>query len=181
MQLNAKRARQNAQKSLVAFVVGNVKYALEIGQVKEIVSPLPLTLLPHTPIGLAGVADHRAEVVPIVDLRNRFNVSIASEPTKKSKWILVDIARRTIGLVVDEVIGVLRVPAGDFRAAPDLGGGEQERGIAGVTTYEGELVFVLDLDRFGQLAESFDQRRLAAASEAAADHPKGWRQSREET
>ncbi len=181
MQLNAKRSRQSAHKSLVAFVVGTVRYALEIGQVREIVTPLPLTLLPHTPNGLAGVADHRSEVVPIIDLRTRFGVSVVSEAGRKAKWILVDIARRAVGLVVDDVIGVLRVPTGEFRPPPDLGGGEQARGISSVATYQGDLIFVLDLSRFEHLAESFDHRSLVAASEAAAEHPKGWRQSREGT
>jgi purine-binding chemotaxis protein CheW len=165
MQLNAKRSRQSSHKSLVAFVVGKVRYALEIGQVREIVTPLPLTLLPHTPTGLAGVADHRSEVVPVIDLRARFGVSPTSEPNRKAKWILVDIARRAVGLVVDDVIGVLRVPTGEFRPPPDLGGGEQARGISSVATHEGEMVFVLDLTRFEQLAESFDHQRLSAAGE----------------
>jgi purine-binding chemotaxis protein CheW len=181
MQLNAKRSRQSAHKSLVAFVVGKVRYALEISQVREIVTPLPLTLLPHTPNGLAGVADHRSEVVPIIDLRSRFGISPSSEPAKKSKWILVDIARRAVGLVVDDVIGVLRIPTGEFRAAPDLGGGEQARGISSVATHAGELIFVLDLTRFEQLAESFDHQILSAAGEAAREHPKGWRPNREGT
>jgi len=129
MQLNAKRSRQSAHKSLVAFVVGTVRYALEINQVREIVTPLPLTLLPHTPSGLAGVADHRSEVVPIIDLRVRFGISPSPQPSRKSKWILVELARRAVGLVVDDVIGVLRVPTGEFRPPPDLGGGEQARGI----------------------------------------------------
>jgi purine-binding chemotaxis protein CheW len=165
MQLNAKRSRQAAQRSLVAFVVGSVRYALEIAQVREIVTPLPLTLLPHQPGGLAGVADHRSEVVPIIDLRARFSLPVYAERSKKIKWILVDVAGRTVGLVVDDVLGVLRVPAGEFRPAPDLGGGEQARGISSVTTHDGELVFVLDLSRFEKLAQSFDHRSLVAAAE----------------
>jgi purine-binding chemotaxis protein CheW len=161
MQLNAKRTRTAAQRSLVAFVVGDVRYAIDIAQVREIVTPLPLTLLPHTPGGLAGVADHRSEVVPIIDLRARFALSPRFEPNKKEKWILVEVVERTVGLVVDDVLGVLRVPSGDFRPAPELGGGEQARGIQSVTTHEGEMVFVLDLSRFERLAESFDHRSLA--------------------
>jgi purine-binding chemotaxis protein CheW len=161
MQFSPKRgARTPVQKSLVAFVVGEVRYALDISQVREIVTPLPLTLLPHLPGGLAGVADHRAEVVPIVDLRARFAIAPRAAPSKKTKWILVEVARRTVGLMVDDVMGVLRVQADDFRVAPDLGGGEQSRGIASVTTYDGDLIFVLDLTRFEKLAESFDHKSL---------------------
>ncbi len=160
IQLNSKRARAAAQRSLVAFVVGDVRYAIDIAEVREIVTPLPVTILPHTPGGLAGVADHRSEVVPIVDLRSRFGLPEAIEPSKKVKWILVDVARRTVGLVVDDVVGVLRIPSGEFRPPPELGGGESARGIAGVTTHEGALVFVLDPSRFENLAESFDHRSL---------------------
>ncbi len=77
----------------------------------------------------------------------------------------MEIARRAVGLVVDDVLGVLRVPTGEFRPAPDLGGGEQARGISSVATHAGQLVFVLDLTRLEQLAESFDHRSLSAAAE----------------
>jgi len=168
MNLNsAKRARQPSQRSIVAFMVGPVRYAIEIAQVREIVSPLPLTRLPHTPEGLAGVADHRAEVVPIIDLRARFDLTI--EKTRKVKWILVEVTGRTVGLVVDDVLGVLRVPATEFRPPPDLGGGEQARGIAAVTNHGGELVFVLDLSRFEKLAASVDDvHELTAGALARA-------------
>jgi purine-binding chemotaxis protein CheW len=162
MQLNAKRARQSSQRSLVAFVVGSVRYALEISSVREIVSPLPLTLLPHTPEGLAGVADHRAEVVPVIDLRARFGLSPAAERSKKTKWILVHASARTVGLIVDDVLGVLRVADVDLRPAPDLGGGERLRGISCVTMYEEALVFVLDVAAFEKLAETFDHHNLMA-------------------
>ena len=125
--------------------------------------------MPHTPGGLAGVADHRSEVVPIIDLRARFGLPGRSEPSKKVKWILVEVAVRTVGLVVDHVLGVLRVPSGEFRPAPELGGGEQARGIANVTTHEGELVFVLDLSRFEKLAESFDHRSLLPPGEGSRE------------
>ena len=111
------------------------------------------------------MADHRAEVVPIVDLRARFALPQRTEASKKIKWILVDVAKRTVGLIVDDVLDVLPVPVADFRPAPELGGGEQARGIANVVTHEGELVFVLDLARFEKLAESFDHRGLVPNGE----------------
>ncbi|HEY3594684.1 MAG TPA: chemotaxis protein CheW [Polyangiaceae bacterium] len=162
MQLNAKRARQASQRSLVAFVVGAVRYALEIGIVREIVTPLPLTMLPHTPEGLAGVADHRAEVLPIIDLRVRFGLDPSLERNKKTKWILVMVGGHTVGLVVDDVLGVLRVAESDLRPSPELGGGERVRGISFVTMHERALVFVLDVTVFEKLAEQFDHRSLLA-------------------
>ena len=63
-------------------MVGTVRYALDIAHVREIVTPLTLTHLPHTPGGLAGVADHRSEVVPIINLRARFNLPAAMETAR---------------------------------------------------------------------------------------------------
>jgi purine-binding chemotaxis protein CheW len=168
MQLNAKRAGEGAY-SFVAFIVGSVRYALDIAHVREIVTPLLLTKLPHTPGGLAGVADHRSEVVPIINLRARFNLPQAVEPTRKSKWILVSVGGKTVGLVVDDVLGVLRVSVGEFRPAPELGGGDQARGISNVTTYDGQLVFVLDLSKFEKLAQSFDHQSLLSGTEASEE------------
>jgi purine-binding chemotaxis protein CheW len=162
MQLNAKRVRQATLHSLVAFTVGTVRYALEIARVREIVTPLPLTVLPHTPEGLAGVADHRSEVVPVVDLRARFGLEPVADRSKKTKWILVQVAGRAVGLVVDDVLGVLRVGEADLRPPPDLGGGDRVRGISYVTTVDGVLVFVLDVTIFEKLAENFDHRSLLA-------------------
>lgn len=170
MQLSAKRAGEGAY-SFVAFTVGSVRYALDIAHVREIVTPLSLTKLPHTPGGLAGVADHRSEVVPVINLRARFNLPDAIEPNRKAKWILVTVAGKTVGLVVDDVLGVLRVSVSEFRPPPELGGGDHARGITNVTTYEGQLVFVLDLSKFEKLAESFDHQSLlpnGAASEEDA-------------
>ncbi len=146
-------SRQEAsQRSLVAFVVGDVRYAIDITQVREIVTPLPLTVLPHAPEGLAGVADHRGEVVPIVDLRTRFCLPERVESHKKVKWILVNLGGKTVGLVVDDVLGVLRIPASEFRSAPDLGSGEEKRAISSVTSHEKQLVFVLELAKLESAA-----------------------------
>jgi purine-binding chemotaxis protein CheW len=168
MQLSAKRAGEGAY-SFVAFTVGAVRYALDIAHVREIVTPLTLTKLPHTPGGLAGVADHRSEVVAIINLRARFNLPDAVEPNRKAKWILVTVSGKTVGLVVDDVLGVLRVSVGEFRPPPELGGGDQARGISNVTTYDGQLVFVLDLSKFEKLAESFDHQSLLPSGAASEE------------
>jgi purine-binding chemotaxis protein CheW len=166
MRPNVRRSRESLQKSLVAFIVGDVRYALEIAHVREIVTPLPLTVLPHTPRGFAGVADHRNQVVPIIDMRDRFGLSPREPSSRRVKWILVEIEGRTVGLVVDDVLGVLRVPVGEFRAPPDLGGGEQARAISSVTTWEQNLVFILDLLRFDAPSEALAEMAMLGGSQS---------------
>jgi purine-binding chemotaxis protein CheW len=144
------KQRSDPRKSLVGFVVGEVSYAVPIVDVQEIVTPLPLTELPHSPDAVAGVTDHRGHVIPIVDLRARFGLSTLSDRAR-SKWILIRVEGRILGLAVDRVTDVFGTGGVEIRPAPTLGGGEDARGILGVTNYEGGLVFVLDVSSFAGL------------------------------
>ncbi len=141
--------RHDPLKNLVGFSVGDVKYALPIRDVKEIVNPLALVPLPNVASSVQGVADYRGEVVPVVDLRTRFGLP-AAPSTRRTKWILVDVGGRNVALVVDSVTDVFGAN-GDLRPAPSLGGGDDVRGIAGVTSVDKTMVFVLAPSRFADL------------------------------
>src|SRR6187397_580947 len=127
--------RPDPQKSLVGFVVGEVAYAVPISSVKEIVNPTLLTELPHAPAAIAGVADHRGEVIPIIDLRVRFGLPRSAEP-RRNKWILIDIQGKRVGLAVDKVTEVFGTGGQELKSPPALGAGDDVRGILGVTTYD---------------------------------------------
>jgi purine-binding chemotaxis protein CheW len=160
------RNRPDPEKSLVGFVVGDVEYAVPISEVKEIVNPIALTELPHAPAAVAGVADHRGDVVPVVDLRARFGVD-GQRDDRRAKWILVGVAGKTVGLIVDAVTEVFGTGGADLRPAPQLGSGDDLRGITGVTTRDGRLTFVLDVSRFESLTAPLVQAQLLErASEA---------------
>lgn len=172
------RYRHDPSKNFVGFVVGDVEYAVAIASVREIANPLPLVSLPHAPRSVIGVADYRGDVVAVIDLRARFGLPQA-EVTRKTKWIVVDVgagapeeatesgpAARMAALVVDAVTEVFGRAGTKLRPAPTLGGGEDVRGIAGVTTHaevdqgktrkgaESGMVFVLDTTRFRELANA---------------------------
>ena len=150
------KVRPDPQKSLVGFAVGDVAYAVPIADVREIVNPLLLTELPHAPSAVVGVADHRGDVIPVVDLRVRFGLRPLPD-RQRSKWILVQVDGRLIGLVVDRVLDVFGTSGAEVRPPPTLGGGEETRGILGVTTYDGMLTFVLDVARFDELVRPVEQ------------------------
>jgi purine-binding chemotaxis protein CheW len=159
------RQRHDPSKNLVGFVVGDVEYAVAIASVKEITNPLQIVALPHPPRSVAGVADFRGEVIPVIDLRARFGLATAPA-TRRTKWIVVDVASRLVALVVDAVTEVFGTGGAELRPAPSLGGGDDLRGIAGVTGHAGGLVFVLDL---GLLREVTDP--LAAAGKIGPGAP----------
>jgi purine-binding chemotaxis protein CheW len=149
----ALRHRPDTHKNLVGFVVGEVHYAIDISRVREIVNPLVVTALPHMPPDVAGVADHRGDVVPVIDLRVRFNLE-HREDQHGTKWILITLGNRVVGLVVDSVTEVFGARNDEIRPTPDVGGNRDLRGISGVARHEGRLVFVLDTARFLDVVEA---------------------------
>lgn len=144
------RQRHDPSKSLVGFVVGEVRYAVPIARVKEISNPLAIVPLPHAPPAVVGVAEYRGEIVPVVELRVRFGLSPA-DVTRRTKWIIVGVDDRVVALVVDAVTDVFGTGGTDLRPAPALGSGDDVRGIVGVTNQGGTLVFVLDTSRLRDL------------------------------
>lgn len=149
------RHRSDRSKNLVGFVVGDVSYAVDILRVREIINPLPIVALPHAPPAVIGVADHRGLVVPIIDLRRRFGLP-AADRTRRTKWIVVQVEDRPVGLVVDAVTDVFGARETDHRGAPELGIGDSARGILAVYRYDEALVFVVDIDRVAAPAEALD-------------------------
>ncbi len=155
----SKQERTDPQKSLVGFLVGGIAYAVPIAVVREIVNPVPLAELPHAPPAVAGVADHRGEIVPIIDLRIRFGVAPHRDP-RKSKWILIEVEGRGVGLAVDRMTEVFGRAGAEIKPAPQLGTGDELRGIAGVTTHDGTLTFVLEVGQFEALTRHLPEPRL---------------------
>jgi purine-binding chemotaxis protein CheW len=88
----------------------------------------------------------------VILLRTRFGLPEV-EPTRSTKWILVDTGAHTVGFVVDAVKEVFRM-VGSFRPTPPVGGASDLRGINGVATHNDQMIFVLDVGRFVELALS---------------------------
>lgn len=150
-------------KNLVGFLVGDIQYAVDILRVREIIRPLPLVELPHAPAGIAGVADHRGEVVPVIEMRQRFALP-AQTDERRAKWILITVGKRTIGLWVDSITGVLGATQADHRPLPELGEGHAARGITSVCAHSSGLVFVLDVDRIASVASAVSVPSLGTGS-----------------
>jgi purine-binding chemotaxis protein CheW len=149
--------RGSPNKSMVGFTLAGGKYAVAIEEVREIMHPTQLTTLPKAPLTVAGVVDHRGEVIVVVDLRTHFDLREPPRPSRE-KWIL--LRRSGVALVVDNVTDVFGSSSIDFRPAPPVRG-EAQRGILGVITREPSalpaeqsLAFVVDPRTFEELSES---------------------------
>jgi purine-binding chemotaxis protein CheW len=155
------RHRNDQAKNLVSFLVGDVRYAVEISKVREIVNPQPMVGLPHAPPEVVGVADHRGDVLPVVDLRVRFGLPPA-ELSRRTKWIIVRVPERStaVALVVDAVTDVFGAGREDQRNVPELGTGGRRRGISTVYARQGGLVFVVDTVTVTSAVAELDPKTL---------------------
>jgi purine-binding chemotaxis protein CheW len=104
---------------LCTFRVGGEDYAVDIMRVREVIHPLPVTPVPRAPAFVEGVFRLRGEVIPVIDVRKRFGLP-AGPLGRRSRYVIVNVAGRRLGLVVDEVCEVVRLARSEIRAAPTL-------------------------------------------------------------
>lgn len=104
---------------LLVFRVADLACAAEAAAVREILAVLPATRVPGAPPSVAGVVNVRGNLVTVVDGRRALGQS-AGAPG--SSIVLLDVGRRTVGLVVDEVIDLIAVPAGELADRQELPG-----------------------------------------------------------
>lgn len=136
---------EGSDVQLVTCVLADQEYGLPITSVREILRVGAIIAVPRAPAYVRGVVNLRGHVVPILDLRARLGLPEA-EATSRSRVIVVEARTRPLGLLVDAVSQVLRVPARAFASAPQ----ELEQGLAfvhAVATLDTRLILVLDLER----------------------------------
>jgi purine-binding chemotaxis protein CheW len=135
---------------VLTFTLGEETYGVDILRVQEIRGWAPVTRIPQSPAHVLGVLNLRGSIVPIVDLRMRFNLERA-EYTPLTVIIVLSVesshGRRDFGVVVDGVSDVIDVPVGDVKPAPDLGAHVNTEFIAGLAAVAGRMVMLLDIDR----------------------------------
>jgi purine-binding chemotaxis protein CheW len=133
---------------LVAFGVGSGEYALDIMRIKEIINPVAVTPIPKAPAFIEGVIELRGAILPVVDVRKRFDLP-PSPPVRAMKYLIVGIdigeTRMIVGLVVDRVSEPLRVPRSEIKGAPQMTTAERAY-FNGVVHHQGRMLMVLDVD-----------------------------------
>jgi len=130
---------------LATFFVGGEEYALDIMRIKEIIHPLRITSVPKVPLFIEGVIELRGAIIPIVDLRKRFDLPMTPS-TRSTKYIIVGIEGKIVGLVVDGVGEVLRIARSEVRPTEMLDG-DAGQYFQGVCHHGGRIIFVIDIDR----------------------------------
>lgn len=134
----------------LTFVCAGEEYGVAILCVQEIKGWEGVTRVPYTPNYLLGVMNLRGVIVPVIDLRTRFGLTPRS-PDSSTVVIVVRVhteaGEKTAGIVVDAVSEVYSVAAENIKPTPDIGTSTQEACVRGLTSVDGKMVMLLDIDR----------------------------------
>lgn len=131
---------------LVSFNIGSEEFGVDILKVQEINRMVEITKVPQAPRYVEGVINLRGKVIPIIDLRKRFNLEM-KEHDKNTRIVVVDISGNIMGMIVDAVSEVLRLPADTIEPPPELVTGINSEYIKGVAKLEDRLLIFLDLSK----------------------------------
>lgn len=133
-------------KQYVSFSIGKEEYCVDIIFVREIKGWVPVTPLPNAPEFMLGVLNLRGVIVPIFDMRCRFGMG-ETQTSSLHVMIIVAVADRVMGILVDAVSDILTVGSNDVLNVPDLDQGGNRKFLSGLITHGDKMVAVLSLDK----------------------------------
>jgi purine-binding chemotaxis protein CheW len=130
----------------LTFTLGQEEYGIDILKVQEIRGYETPTRIANAPAFIKGVINLRGVIVPIVDLRIKFNLG---EPTydQFTVVIILNIGRRVVGIVVDGVSDVIQLSPANLRPAPEFGSTLDTQYILGLGTVDERMLIVVDIER----------------------------------
>lgn len=135
-----------AASEYLTFTLGSEEYAIDILKVQEIRGYEQPTLIANAPAFIKGVINLRGIIVPIVDLRIKFNLGKV-EYTPFTVVIILNVAGRVIGVVVDSVSDVISLTSQQIRPAPDFSATFDTKYILGLAALESRMLIVTDIER----------------------------------
>jgi purine-binding chemotaxis protein CheW len=146
----------------LAFKLGNEEYGIKILKVQEIRGYESVTRIASAPEHVKGVVNLRGTIVPIVDMRIKFNLG---EPTYNqfTVVIILNIQDRVVGMVVDSVSDVISLTADQIKPAPDMGGALNTDYLVGLGTVDERMIILVDIDRLMSSEEMGVIESVAAA------------------
>jgi purine-binding chemotaxis protein CheW len=131
---------------LVSFRLADEEYGIEITKIREIILITEITQVPQTPHYVKGLINLRSTVIPVIDLRARFDLPEA-QATDESRIMVLNLGSKTVGIVVDAVSEVLRVSRKDIAPPPPTVAGLGREYLTGLVKLDDRLLIMLDIDK----------------------------------
>lgn len=142
----AQQEQREATTQLVVFQLGPELYGADIAAVREVGPLQRVTRVPRTPAYIEGVTNLRGRVIPVVDLRKRLGLPTAAA-TKSTRIAVAELEGGQVGMIVDSVQEVLRVPASSIKPPSAMMSKVETEYMQGIAKVDGKLIVILDLAR----------------------------------
>ena len=159
--LGAKSTADIAGNEFLAFTLGKEEYGIDILKVQEIRGYEAVTRIANAPEFVKGVVNLRGIIVPIVDMRIKFNLG---EPTydQFTVVIILNIGGRVMGMVVDSVSDVITLSAEQIKPAPEMGTAFNTDYLIGLGTLDERMLILIDIDKLMSSSEMGLIEKIAA-------------------
>ncbi len=167
-ELSTTREAQSAsEEQMVVFRLAGEQYGVRINQVQEINRLSKITRVPRAPGYLEGVVNLRGDVIPVIDLRKRFDLE-SKEYNQFTRIIVSDVNKKKVGIIVDEVLEVLRISERHIEDAPDVVQDQKIRKyLEGIANLSDRMVMMLNLEN---LLKADEWQKLASIGDAEVNH-----------
>ncbi|MCW5828860.1 MAG: chemotaxis protein CheW [Deltaproteobacteria bacterium] len=159
----SEKAVENIVK-FVTFALGKEKFAVPVLRVKEIIAKYEVAPLPKTPQFVEGIISLRGDIIPVVDLRKRFDLPVQGR-TDDTRLIVLEMDDFFVGIEVDMVFEVIKINADHIEPPPALVAGLEADFLEGVCEIASRLITILNLDRI------FSPQEKDVLSESSAEVP----------
>lgn len=133
------------ESEFLTFQLGSESYAVDIMKVREIRGYEPVTRIANSPPFIKGVLNLRGDIVPVIDLRLKFNVGEATY-NEFTIVIMLTIQQRIVGVVVDAVSDVIRPGANELKPPPEFGVAFDHQYLLGLVQQEDQMFILLNID-----------------------------------
>ena len=151
-QVNRSAAAEASDLEFLAFTLGSEEYGIDILKVQELRGYEAVTQIANAPSFIKGVVNLRGIIVPIIDMRIKLNLGTATYDAV-TVVIILNIAGRVMGMVVDSVSDVVTLTADQIKAPPSMGTAFNTDYLIGLGTIDQRMLILVDIDKLMSGAE----------------------------
>ena len=145
---------------LVSFMIDKEEFGVNILYVQEINRFMQITKVPNSPSFVEGVINLRGRVIPVIDLRTKFNLQKKVHDSN-TRIVVVEVEGKTVGFIVDAVKEVLRIPTSITEAPPEIVTGVNSEFIMAVAKLDDRLITLLNLEKVLTNTEKKELKEVA--------------------
>ncbi len=152
MTVRGTTATDGPRQEFLAFTLGDEEYGIDILKVQEIRGYEAVTRIANAPEFIKGVVNLRGTIVPIVDMRIRFNLGTPTYD-QLTVVIILNIMGRVVGMVVDTVSDVITLKSDEIKPPPEMGAAFGTDYLVGIGTHDERMLILIDIDKLMSSAE----------------------------